>query len=461
MKLTYSRRYRRSSSRLRETAMQKKEGPQEQVFFSAPSERSFFKPSQTIQRKCAHCEAEEKNVQRAAFDKEDEKKIQKVEDKKEEPVQKKDDGSATVELHRATEHKEEEKIQKMGDKNEEEKVQKMDDKKEEKVQREPEKKEEEKIHKMEDKKEEEVHRAADQKEEEKHIAKKESGPSNEGSAKTGAYIRSLHGKGSPLPKEAQLFFGKRMAFDFSAVRIHTGSEAEQSAKNVNAKAYTTGDNIVFNKGQYNPDSTDGKKLLAHELTHVVQQKGDDPEWLNRVAQLTEKKQEEEKPVSIVGRATKTKNKTSHGCAGVDVQGQTDANYSSSFKTSGSLRSSTECTDCAAPDCVTTRGSVVSAFKANPVITLPSVPDGLSRCEANAVRTFINGTLRRHEQQHVSAFKTYSGTVRTPFEYTGCRAGLDSLVQSIHDGIDAQRMADANALSDALDPFNVPIPCNCE
>ena len=450
MKHTYTRRYRRSTGRTKETAVHKKEGPQEQVFFGASAEHSFFKPSQMIQRKCAHCEAEDKSVQRAAFDKEDEKKISRAEDKKEEPVQKKDDGSGNLELHRVAEHKEEEKIQKMGDKKEEEKVQ-----------REPEKKEEEKIHKMEDKKEEPVHRVADQKEEDKHIAKKEGGPSNDGSAKTGAYIRSLHGKGSPLPKEAQHFFGKRMAYDFSEVRIHTGNEAEESARNVSAKAYTTGNNIVFNKGQYNPSSADGKKLLAHELTHVVQQKGDDPEWLNRVAQLTEKKQEEEKPVSIVGKATKTKNKTSRGCGGVDVQGQTDANYTSSFKSSGASHTSTECTDCAAPDCITIRGSVVSAFKANPVITLPSVPDGLSKCEANAVRTFINGTLRRHEQQHVSAFKTYSGTVRTPFEYTGCRAGLDSLVQSIHDGIDAQRMADANALSDALDPFNAPIPCNCE
>jgi hypothetical protein len=451
MKLAYSRRYRRSTSRTRETAVQKKEGPQEQLFFAAPSDRSFFKPSQTIQRKCAHCDAEDKNVQRAAFDKEDEKKIHREEEKKEEPVQKKDDRSGNVELQRAAEHKEEEKIQKKGDKKEEEKVQ-----------REPEKKEEEKIHKMEDKKEEkDVHRTADQKEEDKHIAKKESGPSDAGSAKTSAYIHSLPGKGSPLPKEAQQFFGKRMAHDFSEVRIHTGTEAEQSAKNVNAKAYTTGYNIVFNKNQYNPASADGKKLLAHELTHVVQQKGNDPEWLNRVAQLTEKKKEEGKPVSIVGRGTKTRNKTSHGCAGVDVQGQTDANYSSSFKSTGASHTSTECTDCAAPDCITIKGSVISAFKAKPVISLPSVPDGLSRCEANAVRIFINGTLRRHEQQHVSAFKTYNGTIRTPFEYTGCRAGLDSLIQSIHDGIDMQRMANANALSDALDPFNATIPCNCK
>jgi hypothetical protein len=146
---------------------------------------------------------------------------------------------------------------------------------------------------------------------------------------------------------------------------------------------------------------------------------------------------------------------------VQVQGHTDANYSSSFKTSGRSHSSADCSECAEPDCITISGFVISTFKANPLITLPSVPDGLSPCEANAVRNFIQGTLRRHEKLHVAAFNSYNGTVRTPFEYTGCRAGWDSLVQSIHDGIDAQRMANANALSDALDPFNVPIPCNCE
>ena len=79
----------------------------------------------------------------------------------------------------------------------------------------------------------------------------------------------------------------------------------------------------------------------------------------------------------------------------------------------------------------------------------------------AVRKFINGTLKRHEQQHVTAFKTYDGTVKTPYDFKGCQAELNSLVQSIHDGVDAQRAADANALSDALDPFNATIPCNCK
>src|SRR5690606_8262112 len=56
------------------------------------------------------------------------------------------------------------------------------------------------------------------------------------------------------------------------VRIHTDSRAVQSAKQINALAYTSGNHIVFNAGQYQPGSDSGKRLLAHELTHVVQQR---------------------------------------------------------------------------------------------------------------------------------------------------------------------------------------------
>lgn len=63
----------------------------------------------------------------------------------------------------------------------------------------------------------------------------------------------------------------RFGHDFSKVRIHTGSTAEQSAKDVRAHAYTVGHDIVFGTNQFSPGSLDGKRLLAHELTHVMQQ----------------------------------------------------------------------------------------------------------------------------------------------------------------------------------------------
>jgi outer membrane protein OmpA-like peptidoglycan-associated protein len=66
---------------------------------------------------------------------------------------------------------------------------------------------------------------------------------------------------------------RRFGFDFSQVRVHTGGTAEQSARDVNAQAYTVGRDIVFAKGFFRPDTRAGRQLIAHELTHVVQQMG--------------------------------------------------------------------------------------------------------------------------------------------------------------------------------------------
>lgn len=90
------------------------------------------------------------------------------------------------------------------------------------------------------------------------------------------YIASLDNSGSPLPQQTRSFFEPRMGYDFSNVKVHTDSNAAQSAQSVNAIAYTNGNNIVFNSAQYSPDSATGKKLLAHELTHVVQQSEQSP-----------------------------------------------------------------------------------------------------------------------------------------------------------------------------------------
>lgn len=67
----------------------------------------------------------------------------------------------------------------------------------------------------------------------------------------------------------------RFGYDFSRVRIHSGERAAESARAVNALAYTLGKNVVFGAGQYEPSSTKGQRLLAHELTHTIQQGGAD------------------------------------------------------------------------------------------------------------------------------------------------------------------------------------------
>ena len=79
--------------------------------------------------------------------------------------------------------------------------------------------------------------------------------------------------GRPLDAETRAYFEPRFGFDFSRVRVHTDATASASACELNAKAYTQGSDITFGRGRFAPATSDGKKLLAHELVHVVQQSG--------------------------------------------------------------------------------------------------------------------------------------------------------------------------------------------
>jgi len=82
----------------------------------------------------------------------------------------------------------------------------------------------------------------------------------------------LRSPGQPLDATTRAFMEPRFGHDFSRVRVHSDSRAAESAPAVNALAYTVGSHVVFGAGQYAPQSALGKKLLAHELTHVVQQR---------------------------------------------------------------------------------------------------------------------------------------------------------------------------------------------
>lgn len=80
------------------------------------------------------------------------------------------------------------------------------------------------------------------------------------------------GGGSSLDGDTRTDMESRFGTSFGDVRVHTDGAAHESAKSVNAQAYTVGNNIVFQSGNYNPGSDAGKHMLAHELTHVVQQR---------------------------------------------------------------------------------------------------------------------------------------------------------------------------------------------
>jgi Domain of unknown function (DUF4157) len=84
-------------------------------------------------------------------------------------------------------------------------------------------------------------------------------------------IQSMRGGGQPLPDNTRGFFESRMGYDLSGVRIHADSQAGEVAGNLNAQAFAIGQDVFFNTGRYEPQTEQGKWLLAHELTHTVQQ----------------------------------------------------------------------------------------------------------------------------------------------------------------------------------------------
>ena len=83
--------------------------------------------------------------------------------------------------------------------------------------------------------------------------------------------RVLASAGRPLEPALRQDMEQRFGHDFSRVRVHSGAASEQSARDVNAHAYTVGHNVVFGTDRFAPNTSEGQRLLAHELTHVVQQ----------------------------------------------------------------------------------------------------------------------------------------------------------------------------------------------
>ncbi|SFD74061.1 protein of unknown function [Chitinophaga sp. CF118] len=211
----------------------------------------------TVQRMSSGNE-EDVQMKGAPDKKEEEKKVQKKSDKKEEEkkVQKKSEGNEEeVQMKSAPDKKEEEK-----------KVQKKSDKKEE----------EKPIQKKE---EQEKKPAADEvlKEEQdvagKHplMAKENPGGLKSNTDGLSQQLKEQSGKGATLSPEVRNEMSNAIGADFSGVNIHTGDKAKELSNELGAQAFTHGNDVYFNSGKYDTESSTGKHLLAHELTHVVQQ----------------------------------------------------------------------------------------------------------------------------------------------------------------------------------------------
>lgn len=96
----------------------------------------------------------------------------------------------------------------------------------------------------------------------------------------------LRSSGQTLDVHARSFFEPRLGFDLSRVRIHADRAASNSAQSINALAYTTGSNIAFAAGQYQPETDSGRRLIAHELAHVLQQTGGDQGFVRRLGDVS-------------------------------------------------------------------------------------------------------------------------------------------------------------------------------
>lgn len=117
-----------------------------------------------------------------------------------------------------------------------------------------------------------IQRKCAQCEEEEKLQRKETNIDEARNEAPSAVQEVINSRGRSLDDGTKSFMESRFGYDFSGVKIHTDTVAAKSAQSINALAYTSGNNIVFNEGRYSPDTTSGKHLLAHELTHVVQQK---------------------------------------------------------------------------------------------------------------------------------------------------------------------------------------------
>ncbi len=113
------------------------------------------------------------------------------------------------------------------------------------------------------------------------IIQMKGGGGNEVSEMASARIASSKGGGNTMDATTNSFMSNRFGNDFSGVKIHTNEEAVQLSRELNARAFTVGNDIYFNQGEYQPNTDTGKHLLAHELTHTVQQGGGETKAIQR------------------------------------------------------------------------------------------------------------------------------------------------------------------------------------
>lgn len=308
--------------------------------------------------------------------------------------------------------------------------------------------------------------------------------------------------GQPLAESARRTLEPSFGYDFSQVRVHNDAKAAESAGSVSALAYTVGDHIVFNSGQYAPGTTAGNRLLAHELTHTIQQSGGtmlasdmarlpqpedrqvqrDSDGAAQTDQATaapanqfaapppaspDQPPADLESVSLEPLAVETESQgptVEGGCDGLSLHGQATPTFNRSSTVGNQKATKSEGCDCApGVQCIHVTGTRVTTYSVSVAISMPSVPGGLTPCERGKVQNFLNNVLRPHELDHKTRFETYNGQTRTPLDITGCgRDDVNSQLGALQEAENTPRQAAAQALSDAIDPFVRTIDCSdCE
>jgi hypothetical protein len=218
------------------------------------------KAGQENEAAVAKKEPEEDPVQR----KEEDEQVAKKEEPEEGNVQKKEEEQPAAKMEEEVPVQKKEGEQSAGMKEEETPVQKKEEGQPAGM-----KEEEASVQK----KEEEETVAKKEEEKEEVQTKPATAAASSASPGVETRLRSSKGKGGQLDGNVRSEMERGFGADFSGVNIHTGSEATKLSSDLGAQAFTNGNDIYFNEGKYDPGSNEGKKLLAHELTHTIQQKG--------------------------------------------------------------------------------------------------------------------------------------------------------------------------------------------
>lgn len=217
-------------------------------------------------------------VQMSSMKENEEKPVQKAEKKEEEkPVQTAEKKEEDKPVQKAEKKEEDKPVQKAEKKEEEKPIQKEEKKEEDKPVQKAEKKEEDKpVQKAEAEENKEVQPKHEEEEKNEHppiMHKKKEGNGPDKGSDISDRIKKTKGKGQPMSEKTARLMEQAFGADFSNVTIHTDEQAASLNKDMHSIAFTNGSDIYFAEGQYNPDSSSGKTLLAHELTHVIQQTG--------------------------------------------------------------------------------------------------------------------------------------------------------------------------------------------